>query len=216
MSIISYTSKNNVTLFNQSADTVTSTNTIQSICIDKEGLESLFNDQYSRLCAYAFNFLKEDEASEEVVQDVFFKLWVNRTTIQIDSSLESYMFRSVRNACLSLIKHIGIRENYKLHNQEEISYEENRDIDYSAVTELEKKIRDSIDALPEQRRKIFILSRYEHLKYKEIAERLNISVKTVENQMGKALKFLREELEDYLPLILLFLGQFFLQLTVLA
>ena len=178
-------------------------------CINRNDFEILFNDHYSRLCAYAYNFLKEQEGSEEVVQEVFFKLWVNRTDIVIQTSMESYLYRSVRNASLNLIKHINIREKYKQHNQEAITYSEQEDRDPVNASELELKIRSSIDQLPEQRKKIFILSRYEQLKYKEIAEQLGISVKTVENQMGKALKFLRTELAEYLPLIALFFHHFF-------
>ena len=184
-------------------------NTTQAECINRKDFEALFNDHYSRLCAYAYNFLKEQEGSEEIAQEVFFKLWINRADIKIESSMESYLYRSVRNACLNLIKHINVREKYKEHNQEEIEYSEQIDRDPMNASELELKIRASIDLLPEQRKKIFILSRYEQLKYKEIAEQLGLSVKTVENQMGKALQFLRKELAEYLPLILLFFQQFF-------
>ena len=183
--------------------------TTQTECINRKDFEALFNDHYSRLCAYAYNFLKEQEGSEEIAQEVFFKLWINRADIKIESSMESYLYRSVRNACLNLIKHINVREKYKEHNQEEIEYSEQIDRDPMNASELELKIRASIDLLPEQRKKIFILSRYEQLKYKEIAEQLGLSVKTVENQMGKALQFLRKELAEYLPLILLFFQQFF-------
>ncbi|NOU61898.1 RNA polymerase sigma-70 factor [Marinifilum sp. JC070] len=189
--------------------TLTTEHRIHSDCISREDFENLFNDHYSRLCAYAYNFLKEQEGSEEIVQEVFFKLWINRSEIQINSSMESYLYRSVRNASLNLIKHISIREKYKEYNKEAIEYDEQIDKDPMNASELELKIRASIDKLPEQRKKIFILSRYEQLKYKEIAEQLGISVKTVENQMGKALKFLREELADYLPLIVLFFKHFF-------
>ncbi len=183
--------------------------TTQIECINRSDFEILFNDHYSRLCAYAYNFLKEQEGSEEIVQEVFFKLWVNRTDIVIQTSMESYLYRSVRNASLNLIKHINIREKYKQHNQEAIAYSEQEDRDPVNASELELKIRSSIDQLPEQRKKIFILSRYEQLKYKEIAEQLGISVKTVENQMGKSLKYLRTELAEYLPLIALFFHHFF-------
>lgn len=189
--------------------TLTTIESTQTACLNRSEFETLFNDHYSRLCSYAYNFLKEEEGSEEVVQEVFFKLWINRTDIQIQSSMESYLYRSVRNASLNLIKHISIREKYKEHNQKEIEYAENIDKDPMNASELELKIRASIDLLPEQRRKIFLLSRYEQLKYKEIAEQLGISVKTVENQMGKALQFLRNELVDYLPLIFLFFNHFF-------
>ncbi|RUT79953.1 RNA polymerase sigma-70 factor [Ancylomarina longa] len=177
---------------------------IQSDCISRSDFETLFNDHYSRLCAYAYNFIKEQEGSEEIVQEVFFKLWINRSDIKIESSIISYLYRAVRNASLNLIKHINIRENYKQHNKEQIEQSEQLDSDPLNVSELEKKIRASIDLLPEQRKKIFILSRYEQLKYKEIAEKLGISIKTVENQMGKALQFLRKELVEYLPLLIIF------------
>ena len=170
--------------------------------------EQLFNDHYSRLCAYAFHFIKEEDAAEEIVQEVFFKLWTKRKRISIESSLHSYLYRSVRNASLNLIKHINIREEYKKQNQFQIEQTEMQENIHAEVSELEQKIRNSIDLLPEQRRKIFILSRYEGLKYKEIAEKMNISVKTVENQMGKALQFLRTELAEYLPLILIFFQEF--------
>ena len=189
--------------------TLTTQETIQSECISRKDFEALFNDHYSRLCAYAYNFLKEQEGSEEVVQEVFFKLWINRKEIHIESSMESYLYRSVRNASLNLIKHINIREKYKEYNRKEIEYSEQINKDPMNASELELKIRASIDLLPEQRKKIFILSRYEQLKYREIAEQLDISVKTVENQMGKALQFLRKELADYLPLIVLFFNHFF-------
>lgn len=189
--------------------TLTTEKTIQSECINRTDFEALFNVHYSRLCAYAYNFLKEQEGSEEVTQEVFFKLWINRHNIRIESSMESYLYRAVRNASLNLIKHISIREKYKEYNQQEIEYSEHLESDPVNASELELKIRNSIDRLPEQRRKIFILSRYEQLKYKEIAAKLGISVKTVENQMGKALQFLRKELAEYLPLLALFFHHFF-------
>lgn len=188
---------------------MTTEKTVQSECINRTDFEALFNVHYSRLCAYAFNFLKEQEGAEEVVQEVFFKLWINRYDIHIESSMELYLYRAVRNASLNLIKHINIREKYKEHNLHEIEYSEHLERNPINASELELKIRNSIDRLPEQRRKIFILSRYEQLKYKEIADKLGISVKTVENQMGKALQFLRKELADYLPLLTLFFHHFF-------
>jgi len=176
--------------------------------IDKAHFEELFNLHYSNLCAYANNFLKEVEASEEVVQEVLFKLWVNRDKLEITSSINSYLFRAVRNSCLNIIKHVSIREEYKSHNERVIEMEERSQEDGLIVSELEEKIRKSIDHLPLERRKVFIMSRYDGLKYKEIAEKLNISVKTVENQMGSALKFLRNELKDYMPWLILFFSDF--------
>ena len=165
--------------------------------------EGLFRIHYSALCAYANMYLNDVDASEDMVQEMFMKLWKNREGLEIRTSLKSYLFRAVRNACLNMISHINIREEYKKHHAVEVSEDEKNFTDESIVSELEDKIRKTIDSLPVERRKVFVLSRFEGLKYKEIAEKLNISVKTVENQMSKALKFLRENLVDYLPIILL-------------
>lgn len=177
----------------------------------REQFESLFNEHYANLCAYANNFLKDVEASEEVVQDVLFKLWINRGSIEINTSVSSYLFRSVRNAALNVIKHVNIREDYKVHNERMIQMQEHDEEDKVIVSELEEKIRKAIDELPLERRKIFIMSRYEGLKYREIADKLDISVKTVENQMGSALKHLRTELQDYLPWLILFFNAWYKQ-----
>ncbi len=171
--------------------------------------EMLFKSNYSMLCAYANGFLKDPFASEDVVQEVMFRIWTGRKTLVIDTSVRSYLFRSVRNGCMNVLKHRNVRDEYK-------SFRENQDVEnqYShedelIVSELEVKIRKAIDNLPLERRKVFILSRYDGLTYSQIAAKLGISVKTVENQMGKALKTLREELSDYLPWILFFFGDWF-------
>jgi RNA polymerase sigma-70 factor, ECF subfamily len=165
--------------------------------------EKLFKTEYSKLCSYANLFLNDPDAAEDVVQEVFFKLWKNREELTIQTTVKSYLFRAVRNGCMNVIDHLSIRDAYKLVNEEEIKESETNAIDEAIVSELEQKIRESIDLLPSERRKIFILSRFEGLKYREIADQLNISVKTVENQMYQALKFLRERLVDYLPLLLI-------------
>ncbi len=186
----------------------TTVNTSHKIT-SKQEFEELFNTHYANLCAYANQFLKELEASEEVVQEVLFKLWTNRETTEFTSSIKSYLFRAVRNSCLNVIKHINIREDYKAHRDREIQIEEQNLEDQVIVSELEQKIREAIDQLPQERKKIFIMSRYDGLKYREIADKLNISIKTVENQMGSALKYLRTELAEYMPWLVLFFSQIF-------
>ncbi len=174
----------------------------------KRQFEEIFKLHYSNMCAYANIFLKDIDASEEVVQEVLFKLWTNRATIEITLSIQSYLFRAVRNSCLNVIKHVNIREDYKVHNERNIKMDEYAQEDEVIVSELEQRIAKAIDQLPVERKKVFILSRYDGLKYKEIAEKLNISVKTVENQMGSALKSLRKELADYMPWLVLFFSNF--------
>lgn len=174
----------------------------------KREFETVFREHYSSLCAYAIGFVKEQETCEDIVQETFVKFWNNRNEIEIETSVKSYLYRAVRNACLNFIKHSNISNAFKQYNSEEISYSEQNQGDALATSELEQKIRNTIDLMPTERRKIFIMSRYEELKYKEIAERLDISIKTVENQMGKALAFLRNELTDFLPTIILIIYYF--------
>lgn len=169
----------------------------------KAQFEVLFNTWYSKLCSYANGYLKDLDASEEVVQEVMLKVWTSRESLMITSSVQSYLFRSVRNGCLNVLKHVNIREEYKSFKEREDSTLQRSHEDEMIVTELEVKIRNAIDRLPMERRRVFVMSRYDGMTYNQIAEQLGISVKTVENQMGKALKFLREELAEYLPFLLL-------------
>ncbi len=171
--------------------------------------EQLFRDNYSDMCAYANRFLNDVAASEDVVQEVFVKLWNNKEDVSQLRSQRSYLFRAVRNSCLNLIKHIQIREDYKQDNERQMTLDEGHDGDGELISELEQKIRKTIDRLPIERRKVFIMSRYDGLKYREIADKLGISQKTVEKQIGSALRFLRQELKEYLPVIVLFFKDFF-------
>lgn len=183
--------------------------TQRSAIADIASFEHLFKSNYGKLCAYANLFLNDAAAAEDIVQEVFFKLWKNREEVEIQTTLKSYLFRAVRNGCMNLIEHIRVRDSYKIVNEEDIKDVESRYIDEAIVTELEQRIRETIGQLPTERRKIFIMSRFDGLKYREIADQLGISVKTVENQMYQALKYLRENLVEYLPLlILIFKGLF--------
>lgn len=170
---------------------------------DIASFEMLFKSHYSTLCRFAESYLKDPEEAEEVVQAAFIGFWEKRESISIDTSLKAYLYRSVRNACLNELKRQKVR---KLHaNQVALEGEpESEASDRIAMKkELEVKIQEAMLRLPEQCRLIFQMSRFEELKYKEIADQLGISVKTVENQMGKALRIMREQLKDYLPLIII-------------
>ncbi len=167
-------------------------------------LKKVFETFYRSLCNYAFQFLNDYDMAEEVVQGLFVKLWEKRSGLAIESSLKSYLFRSVRNQCFNLIQHEKVK---KLHEERirESLISENAEDDYYISPELKVRIGSVIDSMPEKRREIFRLSREEGLKYREIAERLNISVKTVETQMGLALKTLREKIRYSLLLLYVFL-----------
>ena len=172
---------------------------------DMANYEQLFKTHYNNLCSYANKYLEDLDAAEEVVQDVFVKLWENRETISITGSFKSYIFRAVRNACLNFIRHLQVREEFKTYNEQELERNQPLLEDEIHASELEVRIRAAINLLPAERRKVFIMSRYDGLKYKEIAEKLNISDKTVENQMGRAIKFLREKLTKYMVINIVYL-----------
>lgn len=166
----------------------------------KAGFEKLFHAHYQNLCTYAFYYLKDQAAAEEEVQDIFFNLWKKRAQLEITGSIKSYLYSATRNRCFNFIKHLEVRDNYKKHNAVIRKVQEQEMGSSLEAKELQLRIEAAVDQLPEKRKEIFMMSRYEGLKYREIADQLNISVKTVEHQMVKALAFLREQLVDYLPL----------------
>lgn len=166
--------------------------------------EHAFKTNFKGLHAYAYTLIKDDVMAEEMVQNVFYKLWKNRETIQITESLTAYLYRSVYHESLNYLKHLKVKaayQTYAARNMETV----NNSTERIKLRDLQAKLDVALKELPEQCRTIFQMSRFEELKYIEIAERLGLSVKTVENQMGKALKLLRLKLVDFLPAILLLL-----------
>lgn len=163
---------------------------------DEEAFETIFNTYYASLCLFGSQFLGDDAKAEEITQDLFVNLWSKRDSLHIDRSLRSYLFHAVKNQCLNWIQHTKVREKHAENVKERFNREWNES-DYFLEVGLSEKIAASIESLPEKRREIFKLSREQGLKYQEIADRLGLSVKTVETQMGLALKQLREQLRDY-------------------
>jgi RNA polymerase sigma-70 factor, ECF subfamily len=172
---------------------------------DEAAFEQVFKANYKSLHAYAFTMLKDDAAAEEMVQNVFFKLWERTENLTISGPVEAYLYRAVHNEALNYIKHLKIRKEHQLYVSHRMKGENEGAAKKLRAKELEARLSEALNDLPEQCRTIFQLSRFEELRYREIAERLNISVKTVENQMGKALRILRTKLVDFLVLILLFM-----------
>ena len=168
---------------------------------NKDSFNYFFDYYYSGLCVYAKNFTGDLNISEEVVQDVFVRFWEKRENIEIESSVRFYLFRTVYNQCMNLLKHKKVELNYiqSQKNREDNLYEEQWSL-YNE-TELRQALDNAISKLPERCREVFVLSRFENMKNKEIAEILNISIKTVEVHIYKALKYLRKRL-DYLILLL--------------
>jgi RNA polymerase sigma-70 factor (ECF subfamily) len=170
---------------------------------DKKAFETLFNEYYDRLAYFAFQYLKDKENAEDVVQELFAKLWINRQQLSVETSINSYLYGAVRNACLNQLKHQKVKEAHIASGIFPV-VSDNFISNQIDANELEKLIQSCIIDLPPERRKIFLLSREQGLKYQEIAEKLGVSVKTVEAQMGKALRFFRERLKEYLTIIILF------------
>ena len=164
--------------------------------------EQMFRSQYENLCNYALRIMNDRDEAEEMVQEVFVKIWDKREKLEIKLSLKSYLYKAVYHTCLNRLKQMKkSKTGLPDYLPQDLSEQGNM-----MMQELEKNIGRAIEKLPEQCRIIFKLSRFEELKYAEIAEHLNLSVKTVENQMGKALRVLRNELKDYLPFILVILN----------
>jgi len=166
--------------------------------LDQRAFEELFREYFPPLMAFARKILVDEDDAREVVQKVFINLWEKRKEIDISTSLKSYLFTSVHNRSLNMI-----RDRKKFSSDEVPDLGGEWDVSSQIESmELEEKIRETIASLPEKCREIFELNRFDGLKYGEIAEKLGISVKTVENQMSKALKILREKLIRYMTILL--------------
>ncbi len=172
---------------------------------DSSAFEEVFKMYFKNLHAYACTILKEEADAEEAVQQVFFKLWERAEHLSFSGSVAAYLYRAVHNQCLNQLKHQKVKANHQLHVAYSMKNESVNGPAKMISKELEQKIREALNELPEQCRTVFQLSRFEDMKYREIADQLDISIKTVENQMGKALKQLRLKLVDFLTLLFLFI-----------
>jgi RNA polymerase sigma-70 factor, ECF subfamily len=173
--------------------------------LNEEIFEKLFRDHFKGLCFLAQRYVKDLETAREIVQDVFVAFWEKRANIDLSKSPKSYLGASVNNKCLNYL-----RDNRKFNKDLLIAENLFADVpaemtDFLVVEEITKKIESAIAELPEKCREIFVMNRYEQLKYHEIAEKLQLSVKTVESQMSKALQHMRLRLADYITLLLLIL-----------
>ncbi|WP_031529148.1 RNA polymerase sigma-70 factor [Dyadobacter crusticola] len=166
---------------------------------DRESeFERIFKKHFKGLHAYACTILRDDFMAEEMVQNVFCRLWEKAEQLEIRESLSGYLYRSVYHESLNYIKHLKVRDAYQSYAVHQTSHTENASHGIE-LAELERRLDSALKELPEKCRTIFQMSRFEELKYQEIAERLDLPVKTVENQMGKALRLLRLKLVDFLP-----------------
>ncbi len=170
---------------------------------DEQAYELLFRNYYVRLCGFANKFLNDPEEAKEIVQEAFMKIWEGRKDIDPNESLKSYLFKITQNLSLNRLRRKKVEsryiEIYKLvyiDNREFSSYES------LLAQELGDNFTTALNSIPPKCKQVFELSRMEGLKYNDIAEKLNISVKTVEAQMSKALSILRFKLKDYIEILI--------------
>ena len=165
---------------------------------DEDTFEQLFKEYFRELHVYSFSVLRDWDLAEEVVQTLFLKLWENGSWKRVETSMKSFLYRSVYHESLNVLRQHKVRRNY----ENSILYTMKNEAEYATspveLDELEERIRISLNRLPEKCRTVFQLSRFGELKYHEIASQLGISVKTVETQMGKAIRMMRRDLKDYL------------------
>jgi RNA polymerase sigma-70 factor (family 1) len=175
----------------------------------EKAFEWLFKSHFESLHAYAYSFLKDDEMAEEIVQNVFCRIWEKRDQLKTDGSLKAYLYRAVHNESLNYLKHQKVKASFNVYYAGQLDLEDEQASHKVATAELQKRIDDAMSELPQQCRTIFQLSRFEQLKYQQIADHMGLSIKTVENQMGKALRVMRQKLAEFLPIILLLLMNWF-------
>ncbi len=179
---------------------------------DSKAFESVFKFWYEPLVNFADEYISDLESSRNIVQTIFMKLWEKHQLVDPASNLKSYLYLATRNACLSHIRHLKVESAYfqkTLKNSEDLqlNYEalEELDIDRIDFQKLENIIQETIDSLPERCREVFLLSRVHDMKNREIAEKLDITVKAVEANITRALAKLRENTSQYLPELVFFL-----------
>jgi RNA polymerase sigma-70 factor (ECF subfamily) len=164
--------------------------------------ESLFRQLYEPLCQYAYAILHNSDDAEDMVQSTFCKLWEQREKVDIQTTVKTYLYKMVHNACLNRIKQTQVRSEHHadMAYGSALAYNDVENTLY--YNELNLQIESAVASLPQRCREVFLLSRMQNLSYAEIAQQLQISRNTVETQMVKALKILRLKLKDYLLLMI--------------
>ncbi|WP_294592656.1 RNA polymerase sigma-70 factor [uncultured Bacteroides sp.] len=171
---------------------------------DRKAFDKLFQKYYPILCTYGYRFVRLEDA-EEIVQDIMLWLWENRETPVIEYSLKQYLFKSVYHRSMTRIvqNEVKLRVDTAFHDR---MFGKLEDVDVFQINEMSKHIQQAINELPESYREAFIMNRFQSLSYKEVAEILNVSPKTIDYRIQQSLKILRVKLKDYLPLLLILLS----------
>lgn len=171
---------------------------------DKDAFHFIYSTLYADLCIASNRIIQDIDISEDIVQNTICKLWEKRKDLNINQNIRFYLFRAVKNSSLNYLRHKNIIIQFESEQQASDSIDTLTPEQEFSNTELQNKISKSIDLLPEKTKNIFKLNRFDSLTYNEIATKLNISSKTVEYQISKALKHLQNNLKDYLCIFVLF------------
>ncbi|HRG78457.1 MAG TPA: RNA polymerase sigma-70 factor [Cyclobacteriaceae bacterium] len=166
-----------------------------------QSFEHLFKELFKPLCGFAMKYVKDLDEARNLVHEVFITVWEKFDSLPSDTNYRSYLYTAVRNRCLNHLR--DTKKHLSIEKAEHKMTEENSSLE---AAELEREIELAINSLPEKCRMVFEFSRMEGLKYGEIAEKMGISVKTVEAQMSKALTVLRAHLSEFMSLIFIVLG----------
>ena len=173
---------------------------------DESIYRNIFHQLQPALVVYAKEYVLDTDMASNIVQEAFLKLWEKRNAIKIGTILNAYLYKSVRNLCLNYLRHLKVEDKYADKIQQlQLNFEALKDKSAERLLEAEimERIQVAVDKMTPQCKRVFELSRFEGKSYKEIAQELGIAEKTVENQMGKALKVARAELKEFLPITIL-------------
>ncbi|WP_430816147.1 RNA polymerase sigma-70 factor [Carboxylicivirga sp. RSCT41] len=173
---------------------------------DEDVYRSIFNQLQPALVIYAKEYVPDTDMASNLVQEAFLKMWEKRHSLKVGTILSAYLYKSVRNLCLNYLRHLKVQDKYLGNEQHvQLNYEALKDKSAERLLEGEilERIQQAVEKMTPQCRRVFELSRFEGKSYKEIALEMGIAEKTVENQMGKALKVARAELKEFLPITIL-------------
>ncbi len=166
--------------------------------LTKENFDGIYLSYFSGLCRFAREYVLSDQAAENIVQNVFLLLWERHRVLQIQGTVSSYLYELVRNKCIDHLRHQKVAREYQAEMALKLAALEQMGTNTLPGEDIEQKVREAIDRLPEKCREIFLMSRVEGKKYAQIAEITELSVNTIENQISIALKKLRTDLKDFI------------------
>ncbi|SHI95210.1 RNA polymerase sigma-70 factor, ECF subfamily [Arenibacter nanhaiticus] len=183
---------------------------------DRHAFEFYFEFYFGKITGFCTQFLGDEDEAQNVAQEAFIKLWLNRGKIEKMSGVKSFLYTSAKTQCLDVLRHQAVKNRYKSFKLNECEIAFNREVlssmnfDDVSFAELEALVEKTILKLPRKCKDVFLKSRYENKKNREIAEELNVSVKAVEANITRALKYLRVELSDYIVFLIFVIFDFFI------